>query len=354
MPPLPASQSWRSLVVGPLTFVVVHLATILFAGTIGVWLFYVQHQFQETEWDGQEEWDFRRQALEGSSFYDLPAPLRWLTANIGIHHVHHLRSRIPSYRLYECLKDIPELRKVNRLTMWESFKCVPLALWDDRQRKLVSFRTVAGDGGDAIAENEPERRRRSCVAQFSAYWLCCWRRARPAPGKIRKPTARPLPLATGPPARPCMTGCSSGAAISWFRTWRGRTRLWIDLFGMEIDTENVPDADSLSYDLFNVPNTAPTRFATLNAGPGQSRTLGIYEVPGLLPDERDRIRRGAVVINANGRLDAIRDALPGLGLSMLREKTLVTVDQQVGIETGFHDWDGNLIVLYELEGAQSP
>ena len=85
--------------------------------------------------------------------------------------------------------------------------------------------------------------------------------------------------------------------------------LWIDLFGMEIDTENVPDADSLSYDLFNVPNTAPTRFATLNAGPGQPRPLGIYEVPGLLPDEQDRIRRGAVVINANGRLDAIRAAL---------------------------------------------
>ena len=130
--------------------------------------------------------------------------------------------------------------------------------------------------------------------------------------------------------------------------------LWIDLFGMEIDTENTPDSDSLSYDLFNVPNTAPTRFATLNAGSEQSRTLGIYEVPGLLPDEQDRIRRGAVVINANGRLDAIRAALPGLGLSMLREKTLITVDQQVGIETGFHDWDGNLIVLYELEGAQTP
>ncbi len=124
--------------------------------------------------------------------------------------------------------------------------------------------------------------------------------------------------------------------------------LWIDLFGMQVDTENTPDADSLSYDLFNVPRTAPTRFATLNAGPQQPRTLGIYEVTGVLPDEQDRIRRGAVVINANGRLDAIRAALPGMGLSMLREKTLVTVDQQVGIETGFYDWDGNLIVLYEL------
>ena len=130
--------------------------------------------------------------------------------------------------------------------------------------------------------------------------------------------------------------------------------IWIDLFGMEIDTENTQDADSLAYDLFNVPNTAPTRFATLNAGPGQPRALGMYEVPGLLPDEQDRIRRGAVVINANGRLDGIRAALPEMGLSMLREKTLVTVDQQVGIETGFHDWDGNLIILYELESAQTP
>ena len=131
-----------SLVVGPATFAVVHLATVLFAGTIGMWLFYVQHQFQETQWDCQEEWDFRRQAIEGSSFYDLPAPLRWFTGNIGIHHIHHLRSRIPSYRLYECLRDIPELRNVNRLTLWDSFKCVSLALWDDRQRKLVSFRSA--------------------------------------------------------------------------------------------------------------------------------------------------------------------------------------------------------------------
>ena len=130
--------------------------------------------------------------------------------------------------------------------------------------------------------------------------------------------------------------------------------LWIDLLGMEVDTENTPDADSLSYDLFNVPRTAPTRFATLNAGPQQPRTLGIYEVTGVPLEVQDGIRRGAVVINANGRLDAIRAALPGLGLRMLREKTLVTVDQQVGIETGFYDWDGNLIVLYELDSAPTP
>ena len=131
-------------------------------------------------------------------------------------------------------------------------------------------------------------------------------------------------------------------------------KIWIDLFGMQIDTENTQDADSLAYDLFNVPRTARTRFATLNAGPLQTRTLGIYEVTGVPFEAQAGIRRGGVVINANGRLDAIRAALPGLGLSMLREKTLVTVDQEVGIETGFHDWDGNLIVLYELPDTLTP
>lgn len=131
-----------SIVAGPAALAAVHLPTTLCAATIGVWLFYVQHQFKETRWDGHEEWDFHRQAVEGSSYYDLPGPLRWLTANIGIHHVHHLRSRIPSYRLNECLKDIPELRAVNRLTVWESLKCASLALWDDGERKLLSFRAI--------------------------------------------------------------------------------------------------------------------------------------------------------------------------------------------------------------------
>ena len=130
--------------------------------------------------------------------------------------------------------------------------------------------------------------------------------------------------------------------------------LWIDLLGMQVDTLFTQDADSLAYDLFNVPKTARTRFATLNAGPGQPRTLGIYEVTGVPFEAQDGIRRGSVVINANGRLDEIRAALPGMGLSMLREKKLVTVDQQVGIETGFYDWDGNLIVLYELPDALTP
>ncbi len=139
-----------SIFASPLTFVAVHLITTLCAGTIGVWLFYVQHQFEETRWDGRDKWEFRRQSIEGSSFYDLPEPLRWLTCNIGIHHIHHLNSRIPSYRLNECLSDIPELQKVNRLTLWQSFKCISLALWDDGTQKLVSFRTFRKIAADPI------------------------------------------------------------------------------------------------------------------------------------------------------------------------------------------------------------
>ena len=131
-----------SMLAGPVNFVVVQVPTLICAATMGVWLFYVQHQFENTRWDAHTEWDFYRQAVEGSSFYDLPAPLRWLTANIGIHHIHHLRSRIPSYRLHECLKDFPELRDVNRLTLVDSLKCASLALWDDAERKLRSFRAI--------------------------------------------------------------------------------------------------------------------------------------------------------------------------------------------------------------------
>ena len=113
---------------------------MLLAASIGVWLFYVQHQFEETSWEDGARWDRHEAALHGSSHYDLPAILRWFTANIGVHHVHHLCSRIPYYRLPTVLRDHPELRGVGRLTLWQSFRCVRLALWDEGQRRLVSFR----------------------------------------------------------------------------------------------------------------------------------------------------------------------------------------------------------------------
>ncbi len=122
-------------------FVVV-LPTWIVGASIGVWLFYVQHQFEDTHWRRGDEWQLHDAALEGSSHYDLPAPLRWMSANIGIHHVHHLYSRIPFYRLPEVLRDHPILAENQRMTLRESFANARLHLWDESQRKLLSFRNA--------------------------------------------------------------------------------------------------------------------------------------------------------------------------------------------------------------------
>jgi acyl-lipid omega-6 desaturase (Delta-12 desaturase) len=132
--------------IGIKAFLLVHLPIILLAGSVGVWLFYVQHQFEHTTWENDREWNLHEAALHGSSHYDLPAFLRWFTANIGVHHVHHLCSRIPFYRLPRVLLDHPELRDVGRLTLLKSFRCVRLVLWDETQRRLVSFHDVRTSG----------------------------------------------------------------------------------------------------------------------------------------------------------------------------------------------------------------
>jgi omega-6 fatty acid desaturase (delta-12 desaturase) len=126
--------------IGIKALLLVHLPIILLAASVGVWLFYVQHQFEHTVWDEGMQWDRHEAALHGSSHYELPGILRWFTANIGIHHIHHLSSSIPYYRLSAVLRDHPELRGVARLTVWQSFRCVRLVLWDESQRRLVSFR----------------------------------------------------------------------------------------------------------------------------------------------------------------------------------------------------------------------
>lgn len=118
----------------------IYVPTGAAAAAMGVWLFYVQHQFETTHWDDGEDWQLHEAALAGSSHYDLPKPLRWLTGNIGIHHVHHLYSRIPFYRLTEVLRDHGSLVEISRLTLWESFACARLHLWDEGSRRLVSFR----------------------------------------------------------------------------------------------------------------------------------------------------------------------------------------------------------------------
>jgi acyl-lipid omega-6 desaturase (Delta-12 desaturase) len=121
-------------------FLAVHFPIVFFGAAAGVWLFYVQHQFDETHWKRNGDWNHDEAALHGSSYYDLPQPFKWFSGNIGIHHLHHLSSRIPFYRLPEVLKTYPELEDVGRLTFWESLKCVKLALWDEASQKLVSFR----------------------------------------------------------------------------------------------------------------------------------------------------------------------------------------------------------------------
>jgi len=124
---------------GLVPFLLVHIPIVLIASSVGVWLFYVQHQFEDTFWAEDNKWKLLDAALYGSSHYELPAPLRWLTANIGVHHVHHLASRIPYYRLQQVLADHPELAEVRRLTLWQSFACVRLQLWDEDTQKLISF-----------------------------------------------------------------------------------------------------------------------------------------------------------------------------------------------------------------------
>ena len=128
-------------------FLLVHLPITLLGASIGVWLFYVQHQFADTFWAHNKDWDVREAALRGSSHYDLPAVLRWFTANIGMHHVHHLCSRIPFYRLPQALRVHPELARIGRITLRESLRCVRLTLWDETARRLISFRELRTSGG---------------------------------------------------------------------------------------------------------------------------------------------------------------------------------------------------------------
>jgi omega-6 fatty acid desaturase (delta-12 desaturase) len=128
--------------VGWKAFFAVQLPIVAIGSSIGVWLFYIQHQFEDTFWAENPEWNVHEAALHGSSHYDLPGFLPWLTAHIGVHHVHHLYSRIPYYRLPQVLRDFPELANVHRITLWESFKCVKLRLWDEKEGRMVPLDEV--------------------------------------------------------------------------------------------------------------------------------------------------------------------------------------------------------------------
>jgi omega-6 fatty acid desaturase (delta-12 desaturase) len=128
---------------GLATTALVVIPTLLIAASTGVWLFYIQHQFEDAHWDKRPDWSFHEAALHGSSYLDLAQPLRWFTGNIGIHHVHHLASRIPFYRLPDVLRAFPELSRLNRFTIVQTVRPLMLVLWDEERRKLVSFREAA-------------------------------------------------------------------------------------------------------------------------------------------------------------------------------------------------------------------
>jgi len=154
--PLPFRDIWRSIlshdlaillgygllgaVIGLKTLLLLFLPVMILATWAAGWLFYIQHQFEDAQWDWDEDWDFHVAALYNSSYYALPRILQWFTGNIGFHHIHHLCSRIPNYRLQECLEASPRLQSINRLTLRGSLKGLWLTLWDEDRRKLVSFR----------------------------------------------------------------------------------------------------------------------------------------------------------------------------------------------------------------------
>jgi acyl-lipid omega-6 desaturase (Delta-12 desaturase) len=127
---------------GLVPFLLVEGPVVVLGASIAVWFFYVQHQFEDTLWAHDGNWSFHEAALHGSSHYELPRAVAWFTGNIGVHHVHHLSSRIPFYRLPQVLRDYPQLASVGRLTFLQSLRCATLAIWDERQQRLVSFREL--------------------------------------------------------------------------------------------------------------------------------------------------------------------------------------------------------------------
>jgi len=136
-----AALSW---IFGIKAYLVIQLAVVMVAGSAGMWLFYVQHQFEGVYWERREEWDYTTAALQGSSFYKLPRILQWFSGNIGFHHLHHLSPRIPNYRLEECHKADPVFQSVPSVTLFSSLKSLTFRLWDEQRRKLVGYGGLRG------------------------------------------------------------------------------------------------------------------------------------------------------------------------------------------------------------------
>jgi len=131
-----------SFVFGFKAYLIIQVSVVAVAGSAGVWLFYVQHQFEGVYWERGDDWDYTAAALRGSSFYKLPKILQWFSGNIGYHHIHHLSSRIPNYNLERCHKAHALFQTVKPVTLFASFKSFTFRLWDEQRRKLVGYRHV--------------------------------------------------------------------------------------------------------------------------------------------------------------------------------------------------------------------
>ncbi|HEX5219607.1 MAG TPA: fatty acid desaturase [Verrucomicrobiae bacterium] len=131
-----AGLSW---IFGLKAYLIIQLIAVAVAGSTGIWLFYVQHQFEGVYWERNENWDYATAALKGSSFYKLPKILQWFSGNIGFHHIHHLSPRIPNYHLEKCHEAEPLFQTVKPVTFFGSFKSFTFRLWDEQRRKLVGY-----------------------------------------------------------------------------------------------------------------------------------------------------------------------------------------------------------------------
>jgi len=123
-------------------FLLVQGPIFLVSGLIGVWLFYVQHQFEDSYFEPEHEWSYVKAAVEGSSYYKLPKPLQWITGNIGFHHVHHLAPKVPNYLLEEAHRSTPPLQQATTIDLRGSLQSLKFRLWDEEQKKFISFRDL--------------------------------------------------------------------------------------------------------------------------------------------------------------------------------------------------------------------
>lgn len=127
------------LIFGWKAYLMIQIPVMFVAAGAGVWLFYVQHQYENMYWERHDEWDFYDAAMKGSSFYDLPGILHWFSGNIGYHHIHHLSPRIPNYNLPRCHQENPVFHEAATLTIWESLKSLKVRMWDEDHKKMVGY-----------------------------------------------------------------------------------------------------------------------------------------------------------------------------------------------------------------------